>query len=75
MPDIMNSFVIFLKKSYYSILTLCMCVGRGVRVNIGFLEAKRVSEPLELESGSEPYDMGAGNPIQSLHKSSAHAYC
>lgn len=53
-----------------------MCVGGGACVNTGFLEAKkRFSEPLELEGGSELYDVGAGNPIQILHKSSAHAYC
>lgn len=42
-------------------------------MSASFPEAIRGSEPLELEGGSEPYDKGAGNQIQVLCKSSAHA--
>lgn len=68
----MNSFLF--KKKRFIILFYCVYVwGWGVHVSASFPEAIRGSEPLELEGGSEPYDKGAGNQIQVLCKSSAHA--
>lgn len=72
LPDIMNSFVIFL-ESYYSIFILCMCMCMGGACECRFPGGqKRVSEPLELEGDSEPVDMGAGNQTEIFHKSSTH---
>ena len=63
------------KKKRSIILFYCVYVwGWGVCVSARFLEARKGLEPLGLEAGRGPHDMGVGNQIHVLCKSRACSF-